>query len=181
MKRYVLFTMILVCFVAPSKPVVHTPDEPRAIEPQDRSPITMTIGNNVTALTNTSITIQCPTSGVPKPVVKWTKDGQEIPNEVRYTVQDDGSLLISEAEEEDSARYSCTADSVAGKNKASSTVQIVGKFSSLVYEEIMLAVINRQLLISIKRKVLKKRQCSKSRHIYMLQMEWDQKPHLTVC
>ena len=56
----------------------------------------------------------------------WTKDGLEIPDSGKYTVQDDGSLLISEADEEDTARYTCTAVSVAGKDSASSTVQTVG-------------------------------------------------------
>ena len=81
----------------------------------------------MTALTNTSITIQCATSGVPTPTVTWTKDGQEIPGGGRYKVQDDGSLLISAAAEEDNARYTCTADSVAGEDSASSTVKVVGE------------------------------------------------------
>lgn len=102
-------------------------DDRTTIEAQDRSPITSTIGDNVTALTNTSITIQCSTSGVPTPAVTWTKDGQVIPSEGRYKVQDDGSLLISEADEGDSARYTCTADNVAGKDSASSMVEVVGK------------------------------------------------------
>ena len=118
----------------PSKPMVKTPDESTTIEAQDLSPITLTIGDNVTALTNTSITIQCPTSGVPTPTVTWTKDGQNIPSGGRYTVQDDGSLVIREADEEDNARYTCTADSVAGKDSASSMVQVVGrKFDILRY------------------------------------------------
>ena len=87
----------------------------------------MTIGDNVTALANTSITIQCPSSGVPTPTVTWSKDGQEIHSGGRYTVQDDGSLMISKADLKDSAQYTCTADSIAGKDSASSTVQIVGK------------------------------------------------------
>lgn len=87
----------------------------------------MTIGDNVTAVTNTSITIQCFTSGVPTPSVTWKKDGQELSRDGRYTVQDDGSLVISEADKEDDARYTCTANSVAGKDSASSTVEIVGK------------------------------------------------------
>ena len=113
--------------IEPSKPVVKLSEEPKAIEAQDRSPITLTIGDNVTALTNINITIQCPTSGIPTPTVAWTKDGQKIPSGGRYTVQDDGSLLISEAGEEDNARYTCTADSVAGKDSASSMVQVVGR------------------------------------------------------
>jgi len=88
----------------------------------------MTIGDNVTALANTSITIQCPTSGVPTPTVTWTKDGEEITNDGRFTVQNDGSLLISEADVEDSARYTCTAGNVAGKTSASSMVKIAGTY-----------------------------------------------------
>ena len=97
------------------------------IEARDRSPIALNIGDNVTALSNTRITIRCQASGVPIPTVTWTKDGQEIINDGRYTVQDDNSLLISGTDEADTARYTCTADSVAGKDSASSTVKIVGE------------------------------------------------------
>lgn len=111
----------------PSKPVVQIVDDPKNIEAQDLSPVTLTTGDNVTALTNTSITIQCPTTGIPKPTVTWTKDGQQILSGGRYTIQDDGSLMISEADKEDTARYTCIADSVAGKDSASSVVLVVGK------------------------------------------------------
>ena len=87
----------------------------------------MNIGDNITALTNTSITIKCPTTGVPKPSVTWTKDGQEIPSGSKYRVQDDDSLMINEAGEEDNARYTCTADSSAGEDSSTSMVKIVGK------------------------------------------------------
>ena len=120
-----------VCFfmtiAGPTKPKVKIPEKPRTIEAQDQSPITLIIADNVTALVNTSMTIQCPNSGVPTPTVTWTKDGEQISNKGRYAIQDDGSLQISEAAEEDSARYTCTVDSNAGKDSASSTVQIVGK------------------------------------------------------
>ena len=89
----------------------------------------MTIGDNVTALTNTSITIRCPTSGIPTPTVTWTKDGQEIPDEGRYTVENDGSLVIDGAREDDNAQYRCTAVSAAGEDSASSAVHTVGKLS----------------------------------------------------
>ena len=88
----------------------------------------MTIGDNVTAFTYTSVTIQCHAIGVPTPTVTWTKYGQRISSGERYTVQDDGSLLIRKSFKEHTARYTCTAESVAGKDSASSTVQIVGKF-----------------------------------------------------
>lgn len=112
------------------------PDQPHTIEVQDRSPITFTIGENVTALTRTIITIQCNASGVPTPTVTWTKDGLRIPNADRYTVQDDGSLLIAGSREGDSAKYTCTATSVAGKDSASGTVQILGKLSTYKHKNL---------------------------------------------
>lgn len=111
----------------PLRPVVNKSGDPKPLEAQDQKPITLTIGDNVTALTNTSVTIQCPTSGVPTPTVTWTKDGQEVTSSDRYEVQEDDSLLINEADQEDNARYMCTADNVAGKDSASSTVKVVGE------------------------------------------------------
>ena len=111
----------------PSKPVIKIPGKPTTTETQDRNPITLAIGDNVTALTNTSITIQCPTSGVPIPWVTWTKDDQSIPSGGRYTTKSDGSLLIVGSREDDSAKYTCTAISVAGEDSASSTVKIQSK------------------------------------------------------
>ena len=117
----------------PSKPKVQISAKPKTIEAQDRSPITLTIGDNVTALTNTSITIQCPTSGVPTPTVTWTKDGKEIPDGGRYIEAGDNSLLISNANLEDNARYTCTADSIAGQDSASSEVRIVGTCATMIH------------------------------------------------
>ena len=100
--------------------------EAKILEAQDRNPITLTIGDNVTALTNTGITIKCPTSGIPRPTVTWKKDGQKITSGGRYKIQDDGSLTISEAKEQDDGQYTCTADSAAGEDSVSSTVQVKG-------------------------------------------------------
>ena len=116
-------------FLVPSKPVIKIPGKPTTIEAQDRNPITLTIGDNVTALTNTIITIQCPTNGAPIPSVTWTKDDQSNPTGGRYTTKSDGSLLIAGSREDDSAKYTCTAISVAGKESASSTVKIQSKSS----------------------------------------------------
>ena len=127
-----------ILFTAHKKPVIKTADPPKTIEAQDRSPITFTIGNNATALTNTSITIKCSTSGVPTPTVTWTKDGEQIANDGGYTVQVDGSLLVNGAGEEGSARYTCTTGNVAGKGSASSTVNIVGKVL-LLWNDFVLA------------------------------------------
>lgn len=97
------------------------------VEVKDRSPILLEIGNNVTALTNTSIIIKCHVNGVPTPTVTWTKDGLRITSNEIYMLLADYSLRIRELYEIGTARYTCSAKSVNGKVSASSTVLIVGK------------------------------------------------------
>ena len=126
--------IVHVLFVEHSEPSVGTANESKTIEAHHLSPITIIIGDNVTALTKTSITIQCPTSGVPTPTVTWTKDGQQIPNGGKYKVQEDGSLVINEADGDDNGQYTCTADSVAGKDSKSSMVKINGKMVLKFFE-----------------------------------------------
>ena len=97
------------------------------IKCQDRTPLTTTVGTNVTALTETKITIQCLTSGEPKPNVTWSKDGQKITEGSKYAVQKDGSLLIREAGKQDSGLYTCTSENIVGNDSASTVIQVVGK------------------------------------------------------
>ena len=117
------------CLLAPLEPAIVTSAEPKVIEAENRDPVTATIGDNVTALTNTSITIQCPTSGIPTPTVTWTKDGMEIPSGGRYKIKEDGSLVIRASGIEDNAKYMCTAESISGKESLSSILTVVGKSS----------------------------------------------------
>ena len=125
--------MIFACHhIDPKRPVINSSDEPKAIESMDQNPIAMTVGNNVTALTKTSVTIQCNASGIPPPVVTWTKDGQKISSGDKYSIHDNGSLFIREPDESGAAQYTCTAENDFGKVSASSSVQIVGKFSVLL-------------------------------------------------
>lgn len=102
---------------------------PKAIEAQNRNPIILNIGDELTALTKTNVTIECPTIGVPRPTIMWTKDGRILRDDGRYTIQVDGSLVIDDAKLQDSARYTCNADSINGQDSASSTVQIVGEIN----------------------------------------------------
>ena len=86
----------------------------------------MNIGDNVTAASNTTITIRCPVSGVPTPSVMWTKDGVQVRKGKSISIADDKSLVIKEAKIEDSARYTCSVESNFGENQSSSIVRIIG-------------------------------------------------------
>ena len=79
----------------------------------------MNIGDNVTAATNTTITIKCPVSGVPTPSVTWMKDG--VP---RAGGELDNSLVIKGVIT--SAKYSCSVQSIAGTSSLMSVVNVLG-------------------------------------------------------
>ena len=103
------------------------PSRPSVTDARDGNPVRIRVGDNVTALSNTSITIECPNSGIPIPTVTWTKEGEEIVSDEKFTIEADGSLVINGAGVDDDGRYTCIANSSAGRDSASSTVQIVGK------------------------------------------------------
>ena len=86
----------------------------------------MNIGDNVTAASNTTITIRCPVSGVPKPSVVWKKDEVEIIPGEAFHVTDDNSLVIKGADLEENGKYSCTVRSEFGKDDISSIVDVIG-------------------------------------------------------
>ena len=88
--------------------------------------MTIKVGDNVTAVSETSITIKCPVSGLPKPTVIWEKDGVQITAGEDISISGNNSLVIKGASVEDSAKYTCNIQNVAGTDSASSTVNIVG-------------------------------------------------------
>ena len=89
--------------------------------------MTANIGDNVTAASNTTITIKCPVSGVPTPSVSWFKDGSPISQGERLSLTSNSSLVVNRAEMGDSAKYTCSVQSVFGKEDLSTTMTIIGK------------------------------------------------------
>ena len=89
----------------------------------------MNIGDNVTAAANTTITIRCPVSGVPKPSVLWTRNGDVVivVEGEKLSIMKDDALIIKGAESKDSAKYTCKVESHFGKESLSSMVKIKGK------------------------------------------------------
>lgn len=89
--------------------------------------MTANIGDNVTAALNTTITVKCPVSGVPTPSVSWFKDGSPISQGERLSLTSNSSLVVNRAEMDDSAKYTCSVQSVFGKEDLSTTMTIIGK------------------------------------------------------
>lgn len=92
----------------------------------DGSPVTMNVGDNVTAASNTTITIRCPVRGVPKPTVVWQRDGMLITEGGRFSIANDNTLDIKGAISQDSSKYTCIVQSEFGKDSTSSILQIIG-------------------------------------------------------
>ena len=107
-----------------SKPEVTTPEEPKIVPIGPDNSVSLTIKDNVTALPDTSITITCPTTGVPKPRVTWRKNGEALTLDENTFVDKNGNLVVSNAL--DSAEYSCHIENEAGRDEATSTVMVVG-------------------------------------------------------
>ena len=113
--------------------MIQVPETGREIPVGDGSLVTMNIGDNVTAASNTNITIRCPVSGVPTPSVTWTKDGVEVVGEDEVSITNENALVIQEAQSEDSATYTCKVESEFGKESLSSIVRIKGQCCLLLF------------------------------------------------
>ena len=108
--------------------MIEVPETGRNIPVGDGSPVTMNVGDNVTAASNTTITIRCPVSGVPTPVVTWEKDGVRVVEGRDVFTTKDNSLVITGADADDNARYICRPVNVAGMDSLSSVIDIIGPY-----------------------------------------------------
>ena len=110
----------------PKKPMIAVSGTGRVIPVGDGSPVIMDVGDNVTAVSNTTITIRCPISGVPTPTVTWLKDNVPIVEEA-FSITSDYRLVLNGLEAGHIAKYTCIAQSEFGTDETSSVVQILGK------------------------------------------------------
>lgn len=78
--------------------------------------------------TENILRLSCPASGIPRPEIKWFKNTQAITaNTTRYFLLDDGwTLVIKDAQQEDTARFTCRAKNVAGQNEKIFNVNVLG-------------------------------------------------------
>ena len=85
------------------------------------------MGDNITALTNNTVRIKCPVSGVPKPKLNWALDGKEITSVGRYSIDDSGTLSVSKLDRKESGKFSCHARTKFGEESRTTKVDVVGK------------------------------------------------------
>ncbi|XP_043914327.1 hemicentin-2 isoform X2 [Protopterus annectens] len=87
---------------------------------------------NVSALVNTSLTLECQSHAIPPPTLQWLKDGHPLVLRKGVGITQDGSLLqIERAQVKDAGRYTCEARNNAGQTEKHFNLNIwVAPFSS---------------------------------------------------
>ena len=96
----------------------------------DGQPVVTPVGSRVTELTDTKITLTCPTEGSPPPKITWRKDGGVLSE--RYGIDKNGSLTIQKAQIQDTGNYTCSAQNEAGVAEVTSLVDILGNSLTLI-------------------------------------------------
>lgn len=69
-------------------------------------------------------------SGVPQPVITWTKDDKPIHDSGKYRIKHDGDatcLYIRDCEPSDAGVYKCSAHNKEGEAHCEAALQIVDK------------------------------------------------------
>ncbi|XP_075384531.1 hemicentin-1 isoform X2 [Tenrec ecaudatus] len=76
-------------------------------------------------LVNKSVVLECHAEGVPTPRITWRKDGVILAgNHARYTILENGFLLIQSAQVTDAGRYLCMATNAAGTDRRRTDLQV---------------------------------------------------------
>lgn len=84
-----------------------------------------------------TISLTCEVIGDPAPEVKWMRDSNEVSADGnRYVIQDDGTLVISDATEQDTGDYECVARSEMGSTKSRIARAVITASPSLRFSEL---------------------------------------------
>ncbi|XP_054839426.1 myopalladin [Eublepharis macularius] len=84
-------------------------------------------------LEGTKVQLDCIVIGIPSPEVRWYCEGKELENSPDIHIIQSGdlhSLIIVEAFEEDTGRYSCFASNIYGTDSTSAEIYVEGASSS---------------------------------------------------
>ena len=95
--------------------------------------VALKVGDDVTAIAGTEVTIQCLASGVPDPKVTWYYNGQVCPEKhlssYGYGISFHNKAILSSA----GGNYTCVARNAFGSVSVTSSLHVIGRFKSFVH------------------------------------------------
>lgn len=92
----------------------------------NRDPVSIRVGQTLSVLSGTKVTVECPVSGIPKPDVTWSRDDSKLDTDGSLAVKD-SVLIINSVTIGDMGVYLCKAGNLLGEVVASSMVNVTGK------------------------------------------------------
>jgi len=94
-------------------------------------PVEIQVGDTLTVLSGTDVTIRCPVKGIPVPYVLWRFKGERIESGDRkgqYRLENSNTVLqISQVQQDIAGQYECIATNLGGADRAATTINVVGK------------------------------------------------------
>lgn len=94
----------------------------KAQEILQRLSINITIGEKLTILDKSNVSVDCSAEGVPPPSLSWSKDG------VKLTSLQSNLLHLRNIAREDTGRYTCTAENFLGFVSQSTLLSVRGRY-----------------------------------------------------
>lgn len=83
---------------------------------------------DVTVVRGNSASLLCVADGTPTPTVSWLKDGDALYPEPHLTFTDfNTSLQFTQAQVNDTGRYTCVADNTAGQASRHFSLKVLGE------------------------------------------------------
>lgn len=82
----------------------------------------------MTVVRGNSASLLCVADGMPTPTVSWLKDGEDLYPEPHLKFTNlNSSVLFTPAQVNDTGRYSCVADNVAGQASRHFNLKVLGE------------------------------------------------------
>lgn len=88
----------------------------------ERLSLNITIGEKLTILDKSNVTMECSAKGVPPPSLSWSKDG------VKLKSLQSNLLHLRNIAQENTGRYTCTAENFLGFVSQSTLLSVRGKY-----------------------------------------------------
>ncbi|KAK4313128.1 hypothetical protein Pmani_015500 [Petrolisthes manimaculis] len=84
--------------------------------------------NSTEFMPSSSIYLPCEVRGFPTPITTWYKEDQEIHESEKFKIEDDQTLVISDAQVDDSGLYKCQVKNQFGTDDSTITITVRGVY-----------------------------------------------------